>query len=86
MRHKINKVEGIRLGEHVVLDVHTAGVFFLGVGITMFILNITSILQLIPYLSAMNKILGPYPLYGFYISLISSIILISYSIFNIYNE
>lgn len=62
----------------------TIGLFFLGVGITMFILNLITILNALPYLGYIKETYKGFPLSGYYISMISSIILIGYSLYNIY--
>lgn len=66
-------------------DKKQTGLFFLGVGITMLILNmvamITSIQQIIQ-----SGIIIQYPFGAFYFSFLCSIILIMYSVLNIYEE
>lgn len=57
----------------------TVGYFFLGIGFTMFLLNIITIVTF----SSIQNI--EIPLNGYYISVISSIILMTYSIYNIYD-
>lgn len=61
------------------------GLFFLGVGLTMFIVNITAILNILPYLSLLSTYVE-YPLLGYYVSVLSSIILMTYSLYNMYVE
>ncbi len=60
------------------------GLFFLGIGLTMFILNITTYMQILPYISFMKQFTGVSPLTGYYTSISSSIILMIYSLYNIY--
>lgn len=67
-----------RIDDNFIWDHRTIGTFFLGIGFVMFVLNITSILQIIQY----NVI--PYPMTGYYVSVLSSIFLMAYSLFNIY--
>lgn len=69
-----------KLGFELINSRKIAGYFFLGIGFTMFILNITTILTIMQYYS------GGYPLAGYYISILSSIILMTYSLYNIYIE
>ena len=64
-----------------IFDKKTIGLFFLGVGFNMFLLNIVTIFN---FLSLIKN--GSYPLTGYYISIVSSIILMAYSIYNIYDE
>lgn len=60
----------------------TVGYFFLGIGFTMFLLNIITIVNFSNMVSFSNVTI---PLTGYYISVISSIILMTYSIYNIYD-
>ncbi|MCA9497208.1 MAG: hypothetical protein KC589_09765 [Nanoarchaeota archaeon] len=69
-----------RIDEEFLWDRKTVGYFFLGVGLTMFIINITLIL------SVMQVWSSGYPMSGYYISIISSVILMTYSLYNIYVE
>lgn len=67
------------------LDKKTIGLFFLGVGVTTFILNIATFLTLFEYI----EIIRQYPELSFsayYVSIVSSLILIFYSLFNIYDD
>lgn len=66
-------------------DKKEVGLFFLGVGLTMFILNIASMINSIHAIIQAGKIIQ-YPFMGFYVSLLSSILLMLYSILNIYEE
>ena len=61
-------------------DKRTVGVFFLGVGVVMFIVNIISILTIMQYTYLIN------PLGAYYTSISSSIILMLYSLYNIYTS
>ena len=61
-------------------DKKTIGHFFLGVGLIMFILNITTILNFIQYTG-----MG-FPMTGYYTSTASSMFLMGYSLYNIYVE
>jgi len=54
--------------------------FFLGVGFILFILNITSILNILVTFGFF------YPLVGYYTSTVASLFLMIYSIYNIYLE
>ncbi len=63
----------------------TIGYIFLGVGITLFLLNLTSVIEFMIFINS-NNITTPIPMSGFYISVISSIIVMTYSLFNIYSE
>ncbi|MCA9459816.1 MAG: hypothetical protein KC550_04680 [Nanoarchaeota archaeon] len=69
-----------KIDEEFLWDRKTVGYFFLGVGLTMFIINITLILSVMKIWSS------GYPMSGYYISIISSIILMTYSLYNIYVE
>ena len=69
-----------RLDDNFIWDNRTIGTFFLGVGFVMFVLNITSILQITQYT------IIPYPMTGYYVSVLSSIFLMSYSLYNIYSN
>lgn len=67
------------------LNKKTIGLFFLGVGVTTFILNVATFLTLFQYM----EIIRQYPqlsLSAYYISIVSSLVLIFYSLFNIYDE
>lgn len=61
------------------LNKQVIGYFFLGVGLTMFLVNIVSII------SFLNIAQIRLPLTGYYISIISSIFLMTYSVYNIYD-
>lgn len=67
-----------RIDDKFIWDYRTIGTFFLGVGFVMFVLNITSILQIMQYTVI------PYPMTGYYVSVLSSIFLMGYSLYNIY--
>jgi len=56
------------------------GLFFLGVGLTMFILNI------VLFLNVTASFSKEFTLAGYYISIVSSIVIMAYSLFNIYNK
>ena len=60
-------------------DKKTIGHFFLGVGLIMFILNITTILNLIITTDVI------FPMIGYYTSITSSMFLMGYSLYNIYS-
>lgn len=66
-------------------DRESIGLFFLGVGLTMFIVNITAILNILPFLPMLSTYVE-YPLLGYYVSILSSIILMTYSLYNMYIE
>ncbi len=70
-------------GIYIELDKKKIGLVFLGVGLTMFILNMVTIISLLPYLSLITSSAGTNSLTGYYLSVISSIILIVYSVYNI---
>jgi hypothetical protein len=61
-------------------DKKTIGHFFLGAGLILFILNISSIINFMSYTSV------GFPMEGFYASTLSSLFLMSYSLYNIYSE
>lgn len=63
----------------------SVGLFFLGVGVTMFLLNLITIINAVPYMAEMSAY-GGYPLAGYYISIISSILLMTYSLYNVYTK
>ncbi len=65
------------------LNRKSMGFFFFGVGITMFILNLTTVINAINLISTLNYSIR-IPLEGYYISLVSSVILMTYSLYNIY--
>ncbi len=69
-----------RLDDNFIWDYRTIGTFFLGIGFIMFVLNVTSILQF------MNIGIFLYPMTGYYVSILSSMFLMSYSLYNIYKE
>ena len=69
-----------KLSKHFVWDNQTIGHFFLGAGLILFILNIVSIVNFMPYIG-----IG-FPMEGFYASTLSSLFLMGYSLFNIYSE
>lgn len=66
-------------------DRESIGLFFLGVGLTMFIINVTAILNILPFLPKLAEYVE-YPLLGYYVSILSSIILMVYSLYNMYVE
>lgn len=67
----------------VTFDRKKIGLIFLGVGITMFLMNMLTIISLLPYIEMIRTIYGN-ALTGYYVSVISSIILIVYSMYNIF--
>ena len=67
------------------LNKRSMGFFFFGVGITMFILNLTTVINAINLISTLNYDVR-IPLTGYYISLVSSVVLMTYSLYNIYIE
>jgi len=69
------------LEENFVWDYKTIGTFFLGVGFIMFILNITTIFNLMHYNPPLTI-----PMNGYYTSTLSSIFLMGYSLYNIYKS
>lgn len=66
-------------------DRESIAFFFLGVGLTMFIVNVTAIINLMPFIHLLSNNIE-YPLLSYYISLTSSIVLMAYSLYNIYFE
>jgi len=62
-----------------------AGFFFFGVGVTMFLLNLITVVNAINLIAALNLNVQ-IPMSGYYISLVSSVILMTYSLYNIYVE
>ena len=54
------------------------GFFFLGIGLIMFILNVTTILNFIQYTNI------EFPMTNYYTSVASSLFLMLYSLYNIY--
>ncbi|MFW6285870.1 MAG: hypothetical protein ACOC16_01740 [Nanoarchaeota archaeon] len=69
-----------KLSDDYFWDNVTVGIFFLGVGSILFILNITTILhalQFVPYGLSLNGIYG---------STVGSLIIMLYSLYNIYNN
>lgn len=78
---KINK----KMNEIFTWDRKTMGYFFFGVGITMFTLNLTTVINAINLISRLNLDIQ-IPMGGYYISLVSSVILMTYSLYNIYIE
>ena len=75
-----------KLEKHVPFSKKEIGLFFLGVGFTMFLLNITTYIQLLPYIEFLNSMGLKVLMTGYYTSIVSSIILILYSVYNIYNN
>jgi hypothetical protein len=59
--------------------------FFLGVGLTLFILNMASMINMLEVLVYVKDKIE-YPFLGFYISTLSSIILMGYSLFNLTSD
>jgi len=57
---------------------HTVGHFFLGVGLTIFILNI------IVFINISQYYVGNDLMISYYLSIISSIVLMCYALYNIY--
>ena len=72
-----------RLSKIIPWDRKTVGFFFFGVGVTMFILNLTAVINAIN-LIANYGVNVKIPLGGYYTSLISSVLLMTYSLYNIY--
>lgn len=68
----------------IIFDRQKVSLIFLGVGITMFLLNMLSIITLLPYLEYLVQNSIAHTLTGYYISVISSIILIVYSMYNLF--
>ncbi|MEC8220781.1 MAG: hypothetical protein VX028_01805 [Nanoarchaeota archaeon] len=62
-----------------------AGLFFLGVGLTLFILNMVSMINMLELILAVKDQVQ-YPFLGFWISTFASLILMGYSAMNIYNN
>ncbi len=60
-----------------------AGLFFLGVGLTLFILNMVSMINMLDLILAVKDRVQ-YPFLGFWISTFASLILMGYSAMNIY--
>ena len=58
----------------------TIATFFLGVGFILFILNLTTVMK------ALDMIARGFPVTSFYTSIASSMVLMSYSIYNIYKR
>ena len=56
-------------------------ILFLGIGLVMFVLNVTTIITFIPFIDKYDL-----PLAGFYTSLLSSLFLIGYATYNIYGN
>ena len=69
--------------QHFYLSHKDVGLFFLGIGLTMFILNVTAMVQLYPLIGDLKEVYGIAPITAYYISFASSIILIAYSAYNI---
>lgn len=76
---KKNKSFTEKLDEYFIWDNKTIGHFFLGAGLVLFILNVSSILNFIQYAN-----IG-FPMEGFYASTLSSLFLMGYSLYNIYS-
>ena len=73
MKKHVKKIEDL-----YIWNKKTIGTFFLGVGLTMFILNIVTFINISQYYS------GTYLLANYYLSIVSSVVLMSYSLYNIY--
>lgn len=69
-----------KIDEEFFWDKKTVGHFFLGIGLILFILNITTILNIIQ-VNFMT-----YPLTGYYTSTAGSVFLMAYSLYNIYTN
>ena len=61
------------------------GFFFFGVGATMFFINLITVINAINLIATLN-VNVQIPMAGYYTSLICSVILMTYSLYNIYNE
>lgn len=59
------------------------GIFFLGFGVALFILNITSMASVFPYFN-MSPLGLSGPMLGYYMSAIASVLLIAYASYNIH--
>ena len=66
-----------------ILDRQILGSFFLGVGLTMLIIDLIAFGNMCPYISDVHMEYAPCFFAGYWISLLSSLILISYSLYNI---
>ena len=69
--------------DYFAFDRKNTGLFFLGIGLTMFIVNITAMIQSLIILMD-EGIAVQYPFSVFYVSLISSVLLMIYALYNIY--
>ncbi|USN44883.1 MAG: hypothetical protein H6500_03510 [Candidatus Woesearchaeota archaeon] len=85
-KHSTHQHLRINTKKQILLTRHNIGLFFLGVGMTMFLVNITTMLTVAPYLKLLNVGLASLPLAGYYISVLSSVFLMGYSLYNIYVE
>lgn len=68
------------LDERLGWDKKNIGLFFLGIGLIMFILNITTMLEIIIRYDI------TIPMSGYYVSILSSVFLMAYSLYNIYSK
>ena len=66
------------------LNKKTIGAFFLGIGIIMLLMNIMTYLVVMPYTTMLENLGINLLMSGYYVSIGSSILLILYSLYNIY--
>lgn len=59
--------------------------FFLGAGLTLFLLNISAAISILPYIEVLKGHTN-YPLLGYYVSILSSIFLMTYASYILYIE
>lgn len=67
------------------LDHKKISFFFLGVGLTMFLLNVITIVNFLVLINALDYQVNV-SLNGYYVSIISSVVLTTYSIYNLLEE
>ena len=67
---------------HHLFNKKDVSLIFLGVGFTMFLLNITTYIKLLPYITYMET-MGVSVLTGYYTSIISAIVLLLYASYNV---
>ncbi len=71
--------------KHFAFTKRETALFFLGIGLALFILNMVSMLNMLDYLVEIKNQVSQ-PFLGFYVSTLASVILMAYSLFNMHEE
>ena len=75
MEHLQNKLSTVLFG----FEKRSIGFFFLGVGVTVFVLNFLGMFQLLPYLASLVTKTSSISFVGYIISVSSSLLLVFFS-------